>query len=468
MDFTHKNTIVQISKYKKSLVDGDIKTELSLSEILNSNEFQDIIADCREYRERVYTPTKTLFMFIKQVLNADKSCRRAVASAVGEQIIIGGKKISSNTGPYCKARQRLPEATVKTLMQQTGASSSNKSLKQWKIFNREVKLLDGLVITMPDTKENQDEYPQHGAQKAGIGFPMARLVAIMSLTVGTVLDYAIGAHKGKGTGEHSLLRQIFSCINKDDIVLGDCYYPSFFLMADLKNSGADGIFHAHAHRNYDFRSGERLGKYDHIANWVKPARPKWMSKKIYHSYPSTLRVREFKVAGKIYVTTLLSAKKYNKKELAGVYQLRWHVEINIKHIKTTMGMDMLSCKTPDMIRKEIGIHFLAYNIIRIMMAEACRKHDFMPNKISFKATVQLLGAMTPYSISNDVSKNQLMYARLLEEIVKHKVGNRPGRSEPRAVKRRPKPFQRLKNPRNIEKIRLARKMEKGMMLDACA
>lgn len=466
MDFTQKRTIRQISKYKESLSAGN--TGISLSNILNSAKFQEILAGCREYRDRFYTPIKTVFMFIRQVLNPDKSCKRAVAEAVLEQIVSGNQSISSNTGPYCKARQRLPESTVRSLVQHTGTSSSDSTNPGWKIFNREVKLIDGIVVTMPDTAANQAEYPQQDAQKPGVGFPIARLVAIMSLTVGTVLDYAVGAYKGKGTGEHSLLRQIFDCIKLDDIILGDCYYPSFWMMLELQSKKADGIFQAHNQRKTDFRSGERLGKYDHIVEWKKPAKPEWMDQEAYNKCPATIKVREFKVGGKIYVTTFLNDKKYNKKVLAKIYGFRWHVEINIRHIKTTMGMDMLSCKTPSMARKEIGIHFLAYNIIRIMMAEACNRYKCIPNKVSFKSTIQLLNLMIPHFFNNSKNKNQRLYKELLKEIVKNAVGDRPGRSEPRAVKRRPKPFVRLKKHRSFEKIKLMRQRERRILLDACA
>lgn len=194
---------------------------------------------------------------------------------------------------------------------------------------------------MPDTKANQKAFPQHSNQKKGAGFPLARIMVVMSLTVGTVIDYAVGAYKGKGTGESSLLRSIFDCIEAGDIALGDRYFPNFFVMADLKKIGADGIFRGQGQRHYDFRTGERLGKNDHIVNWRKPQKPEWMSQKEYDAYPDEMRIREFKVAGKVYVTTFLNDKKYHKKELAKIYEMRWHVEINLKSIKAIMNMDML-------------------------------------------------------------------------------------------------------------------------------
>jgi hypothetical protein len=388
MDSNKKRTLTQIEKHKKSLLNG--KTDISLTNILNSERCQGILSECREFRDRVYTPIKTAFIFIKQVLNPDKSCKKAVAGVIVEQLNAGEKPVSSSTGPYCKARQRLPDETVHELVKETGSSPIKHAPLKWKPFGRNLKVFDGSTGKMADTKANQKAFPQHKNQKKGAGFPIARYVVVMSLTIGTVLDYAIGAYKGKGTGESSLLRSILSCIEKDDIALGDRYFPNFFLMADLKKIDADGIFRGQSQRHYDFRSGERLGKNDHIVFWEKPYKPAWMTQSKYDSYPDNIQVREFKVGGNIYVTTFLNARKYHKKELANIYERRWDVEINLKSIKAIMNMDMLSCKTPSMVKKEIGIHFLAYNFIRIIMAEACENHDAIPWKISFKGTVQLL------------------------------------------------------------------------------
>jgi hypothetical protein len=300
-------------------------------------------------------------------------------------------------------------------------------------------------------------------KKKGAGFPIARLLVVISLTVGTVIDYAIDAHKGKGTGEQSLLRRIFGCIEEKDIVLGDRYFPSFFVMADLKKIGADGIFRGQSQRNYDFRKREQLGKKDHKVNWKKPAKPEWMDEKQYIDYPEQIEIREFKVAGEVYVTTFLDANKYDKKELAKIYKMRWGVEIDLRSIKSVMNMEMLSCKTPEMVRKEIGIHLLAYNFIRIIMAEACAKHGTLPWQVSFKGTVQLLNKFMPYFLNSSANKNKMLYENMLELLVKNKIGNRTGRIEPRAIKRRQKPFPKLNKPRMVEKLKLLKKINKKIL-----
>ena len=216
----------QIKKQKRALIDGG--NDISLTDILGSNACQQVLSGCREFRERIYTPMKTIFTFIKQVLNPDKSCKKAVADASVETLVTSGEKISTNTGPYCKARKRIPEGAVSELVKTTGEMASKQSIGYWKPYGRELKVFDGSTAKMADTQANQREYPQVKNQKKGLGFPIVRFVVVMSLTVGTVLNYAIGAYSGKGTGESSLLRSIFDCIKKDDIVLGDRYFPNFF------------------------------------------------------------------------------------------------------------------------------------------------------------------------------------------------------------------------------------------------
>lgn len=466
MDCNQKHKLAQIKKHKQSLSNN--KSNISLTDILGSENCQRVISGCREFREGIYNPIKTLFIFIKQVLNPDKSCKNAVAEVVAEHLITNRKSISTNTGPYCKARKRLPEPTVHELVKEVGKSSAKKATPSWKVFGRELKAVDGSTIVMPDTKENQEVFPQQSVQKDGLGFPLVRIVVIMSLTVGTVLDYAFGAFKGKGNGESTLLRSIFGCIEQDDILLGDRYYPSFFLIADVLAKGADGIFRGQAQRLYDFRKGENLGKKDHIVEWKRPKKPKLMNQQIYDTYPEKMKVREFKVNGIVYVTTLLNNKKYHCKELASIYRKRWQIEISLKNIKETMAMDMVSCKTPEMVKKEIGIHILAYNFIRVIMAEACLHQNVIPTQVSFKGTVQLLNKFMPYFINTSKKKNKLMYAELLIKIVKNKIGNRPGRIEPRAVKRRPKPYNMLTRPRNVEKATLLRKIERMALRNASA
>jgi hypothetical protein len=466
VDSKLKQKIVQIEKHKEAFLNE--KVDISLTAILNSKQCQQLLNGCREFRDRIYSPLTTVFMFIKQVLSPDKSCKNAVSRHIAEQISMDRVRVSQNTGPYCKARKRLPEGTVRVLVKEVGTAAIKQAPQGWKAYGRDLKAFDGSCVKMADTKANQKSFPQHKNQKRGAGFPIARFVVVMSLTVGTVVDYALDACKGKGTGESSLLRSILGCIEKDDIALGDRYFPNFFLMANLNKIGADGIFRGQAQRHYDFRTGERLGKNDHLVFWKKPKKPSWMSENEYSSYPEKIRIREFKVSGNVYVTTFLDDKKYHKKELAKIYKKRWEVEINLRSIKSIMNMDMLSCKSPNMVKKEIGIHLLAYNFIRVIMAEACASHDTLPWETSFKGAVQLINAFMPYFLNSVTRKNKILYAEMLRLIVKNKVGNRPGRIEPRLVKQRPKPFRTLNGPRSVEREKIQKKIKRMVLKNVAA
>lgn len=423
----------KIERNNAHLLEG--KSDLSLSDVFNHDKVQTIMGACREYRERVYTPFKTLLMFTKQVLQSDKSCRNAMAMLVAERLSRGEESPSINTGPYCKARARLPENTVKTLVTETAKLSMERAPHQWKWRGHHVQLVDRMTIKTPDTEANYIAFGTGKNHQGEAGFPVMRLVTLISLSTGTVMDYAVGKARGKGTGEHSLLRSMMSSIQEEDILLGDCYYPSFYLLSDLQSQKAHGVFQAVPFRKCDFRKGKLLGKNDHLIEWRRPGSSSWLEKKKRDTYPKTIQVREFKFKGRVYVTTFLEAKKYSKRDLVELYKNRWRIELNLRDIKTTMSMEMLSCKTPHMARKELGVHLLAYNLIRILMMQSCLRHKDNPLNISFKGTIQLLNQFMPYFCSLNKNARRRMFYELLDKIVLHKVNNRPGRIAPRVVKR---------------------------------
>lgn len=397
-----------------------------------------------EYRERKYPPTVTLAMFLGQVLSADGSCQNAVNEAIVNRLLSGLPADSANTGGYCRARQRLPEEMVRELARQTGALMSAHTPEPWLWRGRHVKLTDGTTTLLPDSPENQASYPQHGNQARGAGFPMARLVGVMSLANGAVLDVAMGPYKGKGTGEHGLFRELVDCFVAGDVMLADGYYCSYFLIADMQARGADVVFEQHGARKTDFRTGERLGTRDHVVKWSKPARPEWMTPEQYQSYPTELTLRETKVRKKVLVTSFLNPREVCKRELGKLFVQRWHVEVDLRHIKTTLGMETLNCKTPDMCEKELWIYMLAYNLIRLLMAQAATDAGVLPRQLSFKHTVQVWVAWSQRQFLSDASEDTTALFALIAQI---RVGKRPGRIEPRLVKRRPKPFSRLQTSR---------------------
>lgn len=394
-----------------------------------------------EHRERLYPPTVTLSMFMKQVLASDRSCQRAVNGWAAQRAVEGLSVQSIRTGAYCQARQRLPLEMVEGLTRETGRLLSEQAQPAWRWRGRTVKLADGTGISMPDTAENQAQYPQPSTQAQGVGFPLARLVGIICLSTGALLEGAIGPHAGKGNTELDLMRGLLGAFSAGDVLLADALYCNYFMIARLQAAGVDVLFEQHGARITDFRRGRRLGERDHVVRWSKPRmRPEWMTPEQYQAFPDELTVREVKVNGRVLVSTLLDARQVPKGELFDLYARRWHVELDIRNIKTTLGMEVLRCLTPSMVAKELWVYFLAYNVIRLLMAQAAQHAGVHPRELSFKHTVQLWSVWTMSALRTEPAE----FFRLIAQLT---VGNRRGRTEPRARKRRPKSYPWLKVPR---------------------
>jgi len=397
-----------------------------------------------EHRERKFPPTLTLSMFLGQVLSADGSCQNAVDEAIINRLLMGLPAGSADTGAYCRARQRLPEEMLCALARQVGTLLSEETPEPWLWRGRHVKLVDGTTVLLPDTEPNQASYPQQANQALGAGFPIARLVGVISLANGAVLDAAMGPYKGKGTGEHGLFRELRDCFVAGDVMVADSYYCSYFLIADLQARGVDVVFEQHGARKTDFRTGRKLGTRDHVVTWSRPARPKWMTPEQHQSYPAELTLREVKVRKKVLVTSFLKPREVCKRELGKLFVQRWHVELDLRNIKTTLGMEKFSCKTPQMCKKEMWVCFLAHNLIRLLMAQAATYADVLPRQLSFKHTVQVWVAWSQRQFLSGALEDTTELFALIAQI---RVGNRSGRLEPRLVKRRPKPFSRLQTTR---------------------
>jgi len=396
-----------------------------------------------EHRERLYPPTVALSMFMRQVLEADGSCQKAVNGWAAQRAADGLSPCSVRTGGFCRARQRLPLEMVSTLTRETGRLLSQKALGQWLWRGRAVKLVDGTGISMPDTPENQALYPQPSTQAPGVGFPAARLVMVICLATGAALDMAVGPHSGKGSGELGLVRRLLEGFSPGDVMLADALYCNYWLIATLMATGVDVLFEQNGSRITDFRRGQSLGTRDHLVRWPKPAaRPDWMTPEQYVCFPDELTVREVKVAHQVLVTTLLDHRKVSKDDLSELYAQRWNVELDLRNLKTTTGMDVLSCQTPQMNEKQLWVHLLAYNVIRLLMAQAACNAGIDPRELSFKHTVQLWTEWVSRGLS--ATKDG---GRLFTLIAQCRVGNRSGRMEPRMRKRRPKPYPWLKVPR---------------------
>ena len=422
--------------------------------LLTSPELLSVIEDqLPEYRERHYPPTLTLSMFLGQVMSADGSCQNAVNEHNGGSVGNGLPALSSETGGYCSARKRLPQGLVQTLVRETGRRLDANVPEGWLWKNRHVKLVDGTTVSLADTEDNRAHYPQHGNQAEGVGFPLARLVGVISLSSGALLGAALGPYQGKGTGEHGLFRELHEVFVAGDLMVADSYYCTYFLIAMMQSRGVDVVFEQHGARKTDFRRGQSIGTRDHWMTWFKPSRPAWMSVEAYEAFPDCLEVREMRVRGKILVTTL-TPQEVSKNELGRLFADRWHVEVDLRHLKTTLGMEALKCKTAEMFEKELWVYFLAYNLIRLLMAEAALRTDAVPRQLSFKHTLQIWLAWSGRRyFSSGEEDVEILFALIAQK----RVGQRPGRIEPRAVKRRPKPFVRLTVPRQVAREQIAKR-----------
>jgi hypothetical protein len=424
------------------------------------------------FRESLFTPLVTLWTFLAQVLDPNGSCRSAVAKLLAFLAAAGrGEKgqeglCDPETGPYCKARKRLPERLVSRLARESGQQLHGRYPAGRLLGGRKVKVVDGTTVSMPDTPENQAAYPQPPTQKAGLGFPLARMVAVLSLNCAAVLDAAIGPYSGKHSGETALFRTLLGSLEAGDVLLADRYYASYWMIAMLRARGVDSLFRQHQMRHIDFRRGRRLGRDDHLIVLRKPSRrPEWMDQATYGQMPEKLEVREvrvricqrgFRVKSMVLVTTLLDAELYSRQEIARAFRLRWNVELDLRSIKQTMHMSVLRCKTPAMVRKEIWMHLLGYNLIRTKMAEAAEHEGIEPREVSFAGAVQAISAFVPVLQMAQRKDLPRLWEILLRAMARYRVGNRPDRFEPRAVKRRAKPIALLQIPREQARRRLTK------------
>ena len=404
----------------------------------------------------VFTPAVTLWAFVAQCLSSGKSCVNAVARVMVLLVALGREPCSAATGAYCKARQKLPEKFIRRLTYQVGVEVEDQAPAHWRWHNRRTLLVDGAETIADDTEANQKEYPQPTTQRKGLGFPIIRFVLLLTYATASVVGAAFGPYAGKETGETALFRQLLEQLRLNDLVVADRYYCSYFMIALLRQRGVDAAFRLHHKRHYDFSRGQRLGHDDHVVVWQRPQRPTWMDAQTYASMPETLTVREvrFSVEAKGYrsstiivATTLLDDKHYSSADIADLYHQRWHAEIDIRSIKQTLGMEMIHCKSPAMVRNALWTHLLAYNLVRKVAAQAAAEHGLAPRQISFAGAVQTLDAFRWLLIASGDDKRPEVYRVLLIAIATHTVGDRPERVEPRRIKRRYDRYRLLRMPR---------------------
>lgn len=446
MTIPKKRLYESIARFKQEIAD-DAATHLV--EAIPAKRLKTILdLEVGVFRERLYPPLTTLGLFIEQSLSADGACQDAVARHLSARIARDQSKCSLNTGPYCKARQRLSLRLIEQLALTVGARLEDTAPKDWRWRGRRVKLLDGTTVSMPDTVVNQASFPQSGEQKPGLGFPVAQLVGLISLATGAVLGFASGSTKGKGSGEQALFRQLMPQLDGGDIILVDRYHCTYFTIALLQARGVDILTRQHQLRlTHPAAIIKRRGTGDDLVRWARPKRPKWMSPQTYDEMPEELIVRQTTVGNRVLVSTLIDPTTTSA-DLDILYKKRWQIEVDLRAIKSDIGMDILRGKSPEMVRKEIAVHLLAYNLIRALMARAATLAQVLPRVLSFKATLQLWHAFSEQWRWHPATASGSGISALLEAIATRLILHRPDRIEPHAIKRRPTTHAYLTVPRN--------------------
>lgn len=418
----------------------------------------------------VFSHAIVLWSFLSQVLRDGKeaSCQSAVARIIAHFVSLGQVAPTSDTGDYCRARAKLPEGGLKELCFNVAEQAERDARPDWLWHGRHAKLVDGFTFLMPDTIENQAVYPQHVAQQPGIGFPIARVASIISLATGCILAAAVGPYAGKETGETSLLRQLVSFLRKGDVLVADRFYCSYWLVASLMSLGIDVCFRQVVSRQGTFKKVRRNGRDDHDLIWYRPLRSAWMSQSFYELLPEYITVRRLRYTvttpGRkqqpfVIITTLTAAEGRNAvsyDSLAELYSFRWNVELDIRSIKTFLNLNHVRCKSPEMVRRELWTTLLAYNLIRITIATSAALHNRVPRELSFVSACQFVLAawqVLPYIIQDSQSRTNYCSA-MLERISECRVGLRPGRFEPRVVKKRKDRYRLMVQPRNELRERL--------------
>lgn len=428
---------------------------LPFARLLPENVLSETLqAERVSYRKRLFCPIVTLWAWLSQVLEKDKSCKNALSRVIAYLVASGHDAPSTNTAAYCQARKRLKANWLLGLVRKTGAELHQTAPPQWLWCGRRVAVVDGSTLLMADTPENQREYPQHKTQAKGCGFPIARIVALFGLSTGAVIEGAIASYK---TGEVNLFRPFYPKLQDGDVALGDRIFGSYADICLLFRSGVDSVFRLHGRRKTDFRTGKRLGHYDHLVLWQKPKQcPAGLDKASFGLLPQQVKVREvrFQVTQKGFrtqqvtlVTTLLDPKTYSKSDLAQLYRFRWQAEISLRHLKTRMQMEFITAKTPEMVQKEFYVHLLAYNLICTVQKEAGQQHEVKPTSLSFAATVQHVGIFVTLMAAMPHERRSQLYSLLLVLVAKEKLPKRPHRTQPRVKKRRPKSYPWMKKPR---------------------
>lgn len=415
---------------------------------------------CQSGRKRLFSPQMTFWLFLSQVIAKKSSCRETVRTFLVWLAAEKGKVASPGTAAYCKARARLGQKFLKTINRQVVANALAAETRENLWHGHSVKVIDGSGISMPDTSENQKVWPQPKGAKPGCSFPVIRLVAMFSLTTGALIAMTKGRLR---VSERTLFRRLWQWLAPNDVVLADrgfCGYADFYF---LGKRGVDCVMRNNQRRTVGITPVKRINKNDLIIEWhkMRPC-PKWLTKEEWAAVPDRMTIREvtftidiqgFRTKKIVIATSLLDPKRYKATDFADLYLRRWRAELYLRDIKTSLGMDILACKTPKMINKEIQMYLIAYNLIRLLMQDTTNTYDAPPDRISFMGVVAAVRAWSVVFIRPHSDRRQTIdiYKLMLLYISKDRLPQRPHRSEPRAKKRRPKNYQLLNKPRHVFK-----------------
>ena len=406
-------------------------------------------------RERLFTLRLTCECFLWQMLKPRTACREVVRQVQALACLQGKGSVDENTSAYIQARQRLPQECLERILAATAQAAERRAALSPKLQGRPVKVVDGSSVQLPDTKANQKEFPQPAGQKPGCGFPVLKLVVLFSLASGALLDVVVG---NLHSHDLRLFHRLWEVLKAGDILLGDRAYGDYVTLASLPQQGVDVVARLHQARKVDFRKAKRLAHHDGVFGWFKGCMQSTiLTPEQWAALPAQIQVRivrftaacrGFRTQRITLVTTLLDAQLYPASELVALYLRRWRIELSLRDVKTTLGLEQLRCQSPAMVRKELLAGLIAHNLIRCVMAEAAREHDAQMERLSFKGAVD---ALRQYSAALAQARTNRLQRKLWQDLLRalacDLVPLRPGRTEPRAVKRRPKPFPLLNRPR---------------------
>ena len=428
----------------------------------------------------IYSTSVMVWAFLGQVLRDSKeaSCQAAVAFVVSYCLLKDLAVPTSDTGDYCRARAKLSEAALRDLTREIAAEVEEQADPAWLWLGLHAKLVDGFTFTMPDTEQNQRQYPQSKSQKPGVGFPIARAVTILSLATAWVMDLAVGPRaptagwSREGDRRNGFVAAVVGLFrggrrSRDGSLLLLLHDDCVVVESGRASLCADAPGTACRLPGTDRRlvGGRRLGKYDHIIVWTRPPQPTWMDQKTYDTIPETLEMREirynviedgFRTETITIATTLTDAEKYSKQDIAERYGFRWNSELDIRSIKDSLNLGHVRCKSPEMVRNELWTTLLGYNLIRTTAAAAALLHDKQPRQISFTSTCQYILSSWMLLSCGAVSTDRLEHhcLELLSQIASCEVANRPGRLEPRVLKRRRHGYKLMQEPRSVLRAQL--------------